>query len=821
MLLYLRDHAAETAATPAISLPELLQDTLGPQHGGDLSDWFERRLRQGDCVVLLDGLDEVGDSDSRRAFVAWVETQIRRYPNNDYVITSRPHGYRTAEIDGATVLQVRNFTSEQVNTFVRAWYFAVEKHSADGDGKDVLLRAETAADDLLERLSQAPALYELTVNPLLLTMIANVHRYRGALPGSRVRLYEEICQVMLWRRQEAKRLPIELGGDEKEALLRRLAYTMMRRRVRDLPRGQVIEVIRPSLQRMATTLTEDGFLADATSNGLLIERENDLLSFAHLTFQEYLASAHIRHHNLSRVLGKAVDDVWWRETTLLYAARSDTDPIVTACLRSGSLAALSLAFDCADQGSQLAPKLRRRLEELLDIALASDTDDAHRQLMIGVLINRRLRALIPANTGSRICATPVTTDLYRLFRQDKSVPAPDHANSTESKSGNGTKSRSDNESTSDVVTGVWGTDVVAFTHWVNGITRSDPVYRLPTHAELDYAVAHHALAVPTRGMPSSVWTTEDTDSSQPRLWLPAGTAHPHSVDGATVASQVESDIVRSTSTLARLMLLRSIVAARLLACGLNQLDEQDPRLTRDRAFDLAFDLAHTLRYVNVDGSYDVSHAHAQVRELDRHLVRAFDDRLKPAGVLDQVLAIGLERTGFLDRYPVADLDRAFQEGLDQVMGATLANALARVLRHSDPSSTWPVDLAQAFVRETNAATISYCVPPDNLAGTLRSGIDGLVTALATTETTAANWSRHVAQDVAEIGMPILERKQPLMKESATAIRLAALCLAADGESLQVSSATEELRKVAAGMTLLEGRATGVLPTTEMIFLTVT
>ena len=53
-------------------------------------------------------------------------------------------------------------------------------------------------------------------------MIANVHRYRGALPGSRADLYAEICQVMLWRRQEAKNLPAGLAGDKKEALLRGL-----------------------------------------------------------------------------------------------------------------------------------------------------------------------------------------------------------------------------------------------------------------------------------------------------------------------------------------------------------------------------------------------------------------------------------------------------------------------------------------------------------------------------------------------------------------------------------------------------------------------
>ena len=36
----------------------------------------------------------------------------------------------------------------------------------------------------------------MAVNPLLLTMIATVHRRGNVLPGKRVELYKEICQVL-------------------------------------------------------------------------------------------------------------------------------------------------------------------------------------------------------------------------------------------------------------------------------------------------------------------------------------------------------------------------------------------------------------------------------------------------------------------------------------------------------------------------------------------------------------------------------------------------------------------------------------------------
>ena len=292
ILLYLRDHVAAIVSMPDVALPELLRGMLGPYRADEPAGWFEQRLRDGDCVVLLDGLDEVARQEDRGGVADWVERQIRQYPKNDYVITSRPQGYRTTSIDGATVLQVRSFTDEQVTRFVRGWYLAVERHSTGTAGEDVGLRAASDADDLLTRLNDAPGLYDLTVNPLLLTMIATVHRYRGALPGSRADLYGEICQVMLWRRQEAKKLPIELDGDKKEALLRGLAFTMMQQRVRDLPRADLLAEIRPGLRRMSRNLTAEGFLTDIGSNGLLIERESGLYAFAHQTFQEYLAASY-------------------------------------------------------------------------------------------------------------------------------------------------------------------------------------------------------------------------------------------------------------------------------------------------------------------------------------------------------------------------------------------------------------------------------------------------------------------------------------------------------------------------------------------------
>jgi hypothetical protein len=88
----------------------------------------------------------------------------------------------------------------------------------------------------------------IAVNPLLLTMITTVHKECNSLPGRRVELYREICDVLLGKRRASQ----PLAGHMKPA---------------------------------------DFFTGVRDDSDLMIEPEKDEYAFAHLTFQEYLASS--------------------------------------------------------------------------------------------------------------------------------------------------------------------------------------------------------------------------------------------------------------------------------------------------------------------------------------------------------------------------------------------------------------------------------------------------------------------------------------------------------------------------------------------------
>jgi NACHT domain len=832
ILLYLRDHVREIVARPNAGVADLVRGTLGELGSSEPAGWFEQQLSHGNCVVLLDGLDEVARQEDRGNVAAWVERQIRQYPRNDYVITSRPYGYRSARIDGASVLQVRDFTADQVARFVRGWYKAVARRNAD----DSMERARSAADDLLRRLDDAPALHDLTVNPLLLTMIVNVHRDGGSkLPGSRAELYGEICQVVLWRRQEAKKLASDLDGVVKEALLRGLAYAMMQRRLRDLPRADVLAEISPALKRLPRQVTADDYLADVSSNGLLAERESGQYSFAHHTFQEYLAAAYIRDKGLVDVLAKSVDDVWWRETALLYAALADANVIVRACLASASVSAVTLAIHCADQGSVLAPDMVGRIEDLISGASGPGTDPERRHLIAGALLARHLGEQIRTSNGALVCTRPVPVALYRLFLQDGQRPEPDSPVA---------ENAGDRPSF-----GMAASGAAAFVEWANGITGSGAVYRLPSRAEVNDMTRQRLITTdPPDAASRSVWLA--SDRALPELWVPPGTPHPYTIDAETLTKHVENDFKHSVPTLTRLLLLRSAVALRALVPDLDHLHglflspDMASRLSRDRAI-LDFNKT-SARYLPgelvrspVGPGLDIDRIRALAGALDSAVESrplADDDVGMLAGARDPVRAKHIARArtlalqiaqacdGALDR----DLARsdvvAYALGFDgdRSAGRAISRALSSALNGSAHSAgEWVADFSEAFVKAAGAEKNSWVVSPDALSeklGAAAQTLEEMATGTLSGKSAPSALMVEVASRLQRTAAPVFDRRKQVTPAGATSMRLAALSLAAEADRLPHSLLSKTFREIAAGVTLLERRASGAAPVTETILL---
>ncbi|MFF4030341.1 NACHT domain-containing protein [Streptomyces sviceus] len=503
VLLYLRDHATVLLADETPTL-ETVAVSEGWLDGKVSAGWLARRLDRGGCVILLDGLDEVADPTERGRVVSWVARQIQRHPHNTYVVTSRPHGYESNPLPGAEVLQVRRFTWQQVERFLRQWSYATESRARDATGHEVRAAATRIAADLLARLRRQAALYDLAANPLLLTMMANVHRYRGQLPGSRAELYAEMCDVLLHRRSEARGLTDATGlaGPHKQHVAQHLALAMMQARVRDWPVRDAARAIRLALRQVPGLVAAEVFLDEARKSGLLVEREHDVYGFAHLTLQEYLAAAQLStpHADIT-VLTANVNDPWWRETILLWSAGNDATPVITACLDSGRVPALALAFDCAEAARTVDPDTRSRLEALLTpLAPGQPRDPARARLIAGILATRVLRETVRIDDTTAICAQPVPYALYMMFVNEEEAAGRHHPVLPVLLDSSGTDSGA--------AVGMQAGDAERFVDWINILTRDgETAYRLPAPMELVDTVA--IAADLTR---HTVWAQEGSET---------------------------------------------------------------------------------------------------------------------------------------------------------------------------------------------------------------------------------------------------------------------------------------------------------------------
>ncbi len=482
VILYLRDYVQIIKEKSDYELTQAICDQLIKNKVPISPDWFNVRLKKGKVLIMLDGFDEVANPEDLKKVGEWVEHQIEiwgKYKNR-FIITSRPHGYQTNPLSHINLLEVRPFNNQQINRFIDNWYLANEIMSHHKDDPGVRMLATQGADDLRKRLQSASNLLELAVNPLLLTMITTVHRYRSSLPGRRVELYQEICEVFLGKRQLSKGIVTSLTPAQKEFILRPLAYHLMCDQKREVNLAKAKEIIGTPLHRVELNLTEEDFLKMIeSSSGLLIEREEGVYSFAHLTFQEYLASVYIREQQLENEIINQIEDRWWHEVIRLYCAKSNASGIIRKCLElvNSSVSSLSLAIECMDEALEMDEKLRVQLQNVL-INGVEDPNYERRRVVANALLNLRLHRMSRISDDKYIDASYITHVEYHLFldemRKKGKYYQPDHWKSYQFPKNKGQTP----------VVGVRSSDAVAFCEWLTKREGDNWIYRIPSVTEI-------------------------------------------------------------------------------------------------------------------------------------------------------------------------------------------------------------------------------------------------------------------------------------------------------------------------------------------------
>ncbi len=300
-------------------------------------------LRDGRCLLLFDGLDEVTRQQIRLRLAHSLAELTRLAPGNRVIIGSRPAG--VSECEGALLphfkqCQIERFTTEEVQRFFSFWYTL-------DTALTPAVQQDTAAQ-LYNHVQAAPGVLKLATTPLLSTLLLLIWRNEGALPERRVELYKRCCRMLLTQWEPHHDVPYQskwstLSWEQQLRLLSSLAYFVHCQEQRtDITRTELVDCLTQALldeklcmQPTAAKLEAVQFLTElGMRSGLLQYIGNDRFSFPHLTFQEYLTAYYITlKETYTDFLMKHLHDPHWQEVILLLFGMLSGEKAATIQLR--------------------------------------------------------------------------------------------------------------------------------------------------------------------------------------------------------------------------------------------------------------------------------------------------------------------------------------------------------------------------------------------------------------------------------------------------------------------------------------------------------
>jgi len=341
-----------------------------------VKEFLNQALAKRQCLVLLDGLDEIADTRLReeicQRLVTWANLSLPAPPDfkrkksrrpkleNRVVVSSRTEGYN-GELNqyDFTVCQIECFDKPRIDEFAKRRYGALSDHFSSDAAKS------------LQKHLELPHLQQLASNPLLLNLLFMLHILEQKLPSDRIMVYQEYVASLT--RKEGT------SSDKQDSVLQTLAWLsqtqLSQSGVALLPWPLAIHVISGLLQ--VTDEKAQEFLKSLCAKTGLLRRSSDIpprVDFEHPTLRCFFAAcAAIADAERFHQLLEHAACPEWSEVVSLYVERGGQDSAVIAgVLREDrqphSHRHVKLAAQCArissNRGSLLEP-VKKRVEEAL------------------------------------------------------------------------------------------------------------------------------------------------------------------------------------------------------------------------------------------------------------------------------------------------------------------------------------------------------------------------------------------------------------------------------------------------------------------------
>jgi len=269
----------------------------------------ERDLKEGKCILLLDGFDELITGKNQEAVTNEIFTFIEKYDECKIVVTARTPGYH-GELLGFTRFELMEFNDYQVIEFINNRFA--------GSGRQ-------EAETMLQLLKDNEDIKDLAKNPLILSIVAAQCRKDTEGGHKRADIYKRIIEVLLGEWDAHKKIASQFTPDKKWYFLRKLAALNHRRDRRTITEREILaEIDKYSLLLGLKNEECRPFFEEIWQrNCILRQLFIDTYEFLSLSIQGYFTALELkeREDGIATIIHH-LSDSWWEEPILLYSGLS-------------------------------------------------------------------------------------------------------------------------------------------------------------------------------------------------------------------------------------------------------------------------------------------------------------------------------------------------------------------------------------------------------------------------------------------------------------------------------------------------------------------
>jgi hypothetical protein len=273
----------------------------------------KRVLSKFHLVLLLDGLNELGDENHREVFLNGLEEFASNHEQCYLIVSSRAYNFRFGKTSYPVLELLELAYPNGVREYLRCY-----------------LTSDDAVQGLMDILESNLQVRKLAVNPLLLRMIILVFLYEeGNVPNSRGQLFGEIARGLMgrWAVPSQANIKRSFWSEDKEVLLSELGYVMKNEGL-ELSTERVKAIFEASVEKQSMRLLANS--SRRPSDFLPVEKQTNWVELIHELKKERILSdrgdatkVRFWHQTLQEYFAASCI---WKEVEPLFVPEADASP---------------------------------------------------------------------------------------------------------------------------------------------------------------------------------------------------------------------------------------------------------------------------------------------------------------------------------------------------------------------------------------------------------------------------------------------------------------------------------------------------------------